>query len=156
MRRRILRAAFFAGMLGLSSAPVSAAHPDLYQVVDNIAIYIGLMPAAIVAGHPRSHAETTMHGGVPRGKHRTHLVVAAFDASTTERITDATVYATVVELGGGMRRTPLAQMTIGDVVTYGDYIHLPDEGYYRIKIEIILADSKKKVEAVFTHQHVNE
>ncbi|MFQ6004182.1 MAG: hypothetical protein ACE5OQ_01650 [Woeseia sp.] len=150
---RILQAICCAGLFGFGVAPVGAAEDLPYQVVDNIALYIGLMPAAIIAGHPSGHLETTMHGGALRGKHRSHLVLAAFDESTGERITQATVFATVMALGGVTRRTQLMPMTIADVVTFGNYVYLPNEGLYRIKIELTLLDSARKVEAIFQHVH---
>jgi hypothetical protein len=156
MIARILQAICCAGLFGFGVTPVGAADYDPYQVVDNVALYIGLMPAAIIAGHPSNHPETVMHGGVPRGKHRSHLVVAAFDASTGERITRAAVFATVTELGGTTQRTPLEPMTIADVVTFGNYVHLPNDGHYRIKIELRQLDSNKTVQAVFQHLHVIE
>jgi hypothetical protein len=153
MNVRLLLAISCAGLYGFGAYPVGAAEYVPYRVIDNVALYIGLVPAAIVAGHPPGHPDSAMHGGAPRGRHRSHLVLAAFDVSTGERITQATAFATVTELGGTMQRTRLSSMTIADVVTFGDYVYLPNEGRFQIKIEVTLLDSGEKVEAVFQHLH---
>ena len=39
------------------------------KTVQGLTIDYGIVPAAIVKGHPPTHAERTMHGGVPQGQH---------------------------------------------------------------------------------------
>src|SRR4051794_23124619 len=68
-----------------------------------LAVYIGLVPAEIVRGHPADYPERTMHGG-PRphgGEHEYHLVAAVFDAATADRVSDARVSARIAGLGLG-------------------------------------------------------
>jgi hypothetical protein len=66
------------------------------------------------------------------------------------------VFATVTKLGSTMRRTQLSPRTIADVVTVGDYVYLPNEGWFRIKIESTLSDAGEKVDAVYKHLHKME
>jgi hypothetical protein len=64
-----------AGALFLSlvaAAPASSSDDENYKVSDGLGVYVGLLPAALIKGHPANHPETTMHGGVPSGAHEYH------------------------------------------------------------------------------------
>ncbi|WP_297185406.1 hypothetical protein [uncultured Porticoccus sp.] len=124
-----------------------------FQVADGVAIYIGLMPAQVVQGHPAAHEESRMHGGVPGGGSPVHLVVTLFDDATGQRITEAFVKAEVVELGLTPQRKELEMMHIADTVSYGNYFSLRSEGPYRIRLKIRLPEREKVVEATFSHNH---
>ncbi|HEX2795444.1 MAG TPA: hypothetical protein VHN38_00015 [Immundisolibacter sp.] len=41
--------------------------------------YVGMLPVAMVDGHPSEHPEAVVHGASPRGKHRFQLPTALFD-----------------------------------------------------------------------------
>lgn len=58
-------ALFGGGLSGLAMADDATQS----QTVQGLTIYYGIVPAAIVNGHPPTHAERTMHGGVPQGQH---------------------------------------------------------------------------------------
>ncbi|GBE08570.1 MAG TPA: hypothetical protein ENG90_09615 [Gammaproteobacteria bacterium] len=83
--------------------PIAAAAdaPDNFQVVDGVAIYLGVVPAQVIQGHPKEHLESKMHGGVPIKGHRDHVVVALFDDATGKRIENAKVKGSVMEIGLG-------------------------------------------------------
>ncbi|MDO9067071.1 MAG: hypothetical protein Q7W05_01285, partial [Deltaproteobacteria bacterium] len=49
-----------AGILAMSAMVSPAADISQYKVVDGVAIYIGVMPAEMVKGHPRTHSEGVM------------------------------------------------------------------------------------------------
>ena len=53
----------------------------------------------MILGHPQERAEREIHGSVPGGTHRDHLIVALFDDATGQRIAEAQVTATVKEIG---------------------------------------------------------
>ena len=113
-----------------------------FQVANGVAIYIGLMPAQIVQGHPVGHEESSMHGGLPGGGSPVHLVVTLFDDSTGQRITP--------------QRKELEIMHIADTVSYGNYFSLKSEEPYRIRLKIRLPEREKVVEATFSHNHKPE
>jgi len=135
--------------------PVAAAAdaPESFQVVDGIAIYLGVMPAQILQGHPDEHPEHKMHGGVPAKGHRDHVVVALFDDATGKRIENAEVTGSVMEIGSGSKKKKLEPMKIAGTITYGNYFDMPDNNIYHIKVHIHLQGIKGIVEAQFTHQH---
>jgi hypothetical protein len=55
-----------------SSMAVAADDPP-YKLAGGLAVYIGVVPAELVKGHPSQHAEKTMHGGAPKGAHQYHV-----------------------------------------------------------------------------------
>lgn len=122
----------FVGMPGIATA----ADADQTKTAAGLTAYVGLMPAAIVWGHPKTHAETRMHGGPPTGAHAYHLTVAIFDATTGARIEDAKVAARVSSLGLLGPRKALEPMKIADTITYGNYFDLPGKGAYRINVQV--------------------
>lgn len=66
--------------LGTSHASGTSENEN-HRIVDDLAVYLGVLPAAIVRGHPKAHPETSMHDGAPGGAyHQYHVVVALFDA----------------------------------------------------------------------------
>ena len=78
--KTLLKAALvLIGVAILSPLAAAADVPESFQVVDGVAIYLGVMPAQILQGHPEEYVESRMHGGVPSKAHRDHVVVALFD-----------------------------------------------------------------------------
>lgn len=75
-----------------------------------------------------------MHRRVPSGRHEYHIVVAAFGAATSERVSDAAVTGERSELGLAGIRKALEPMTIAQTITYGGYFDLPDHDIYTVKL----------------------
>lgn len=140
------------GVAVVNAVAAAADNPENFQVVDGVAVYLGVMPAQIVQGHPGTHPEAGMHGGVPARGHRDHVVVALFDDATGERIENAQVSGSVMELGLGGERKNLEPMRIADTLSYGNYFHMPDSGIYHIRVRI-RRPGAADVEAKFTHRH---
>lgn len=72
---------------------------DGYLTSDGVAVYLGIVPAAVVRGHPSGHTEGAMHGGAGSGRHQQHIVVAVFDAETGMRVENARVSVRIAGLG---------------------------------------------------------
>jgi len=143
------------GLFALNAVAAEDA-PETFQVVDGVAIYLGVMSAQIVQGHAREHEESKMHGGTPAGPYRNHLVVALFDDASGRRIEDAQVTAAVSELGMGLGWKPLEPMRIADTLTYGNYFSMPGTGTYRIQLRIRRPGLAQPIEAAFTHGHAKQ
>lgn len=141
------------GLVTLNAGAAAGDAPETFQVVDGGANYLGVMPAQIVQGHAAEHEESKMHGGVPPGRYRDHMVVALFDNASGRRIVDAQVTAAVMEQGLGPERKTLEPMRINDSVTYGNYFGIPDNGIYHIQVRIRLSGHPQPVEATFTQQY---
>jgi hypothetical protein len=144
----------FAVMLAGFGRPASAAVDERYKIADGLAVYLGVLPAQVLRGHPPAHAERSMHGGPPGGRHDYHLVIAVFDAASGARINDANVTATVFGLGYvGSSRRQLEPMSLADTVTYGGFIALPGNDRYTITIEIRRPGQGSPVRVDFVYQH---
>lgn len=159
MKSRFLTIALrgvLAGILAMSTMASLAVDTSQHKVVDGVAIYIGVMPAEMVKGHPRIHSEGVMHGGVPAGKNRYHLVVALFDDASGKRISGAGIKARISELGLAGQEKKLDPMVIAGNVTYGNYFAMPNPGQYRIHLKIRHAriNSVGAIEAEFEYQRL--
>lgn len=132
--------------------PGRAAPLEQHQLVDHIAIYLGVLPAEMILGLHGDHVEETMHGGAPTGAHRYHVVVALFESVSGRRISDAQVTARVSELGlaGPVKR--LERMVIGDTISYGNYFKMPGKALYRIELQI-RRPGAAPVTATFEYKH---
>lgn len=130
-----------------------AADVPTHKVVDGVAIYFGVLPSEMVLGHPKPHTEAGMHGGVPPGEHRYHVVVALFNAATGKRITGAQVKARVSELALSGTEKTLEPMLIADTITYGNYFKMSGTGIYRIQVQVRRSGVADAIEAEFEYQH---
>ena len=124
-----------------------------YRAAGDLAVYLGILPAAILRGHDPAHGERAAHGRVPRGPHAYHLVVAIFDAKSGERVSDAEVVASVAPTGLAGQRHRLKPMKIEDSVTYGGFVQLPGDDRYAIKLEIRRPGRPAPIKADFTYEH---
>lgn len=160
-RRAILRSGL--ATLGLAvlwpaaSLPAFAQSDENYKVVEDVAAYLGVVPAEIVRGHPINHPEPGMHGGPPAGSHPYHIVVALFDEPSGQRIEDAEVTAHVSGLGHvGGTRIALEPMLIADVVTYGGFVTLPGTDRYTIDLVVSRPGQVATTKISFSYEHVAE
>jgi hypothetical protein len=147
--RRAIASAACAAVLALSPAAYAAGD---VRAVGGLKIYLGIVPAAIVQGHhPPAHLQSKMHGGVPRGRDRHHVMVAVFDAATGARIDDAVLTATVGVPGLAPVRRRLEPMAIVGAMSYGNYFALSSPGPYRIELHIVRPDADRPTVATFTY-----
>lgn len=145
--------AIMSVIAGMFLTGAFAADVPTHKVVDGVAIYLGVLPSEMVLGHPRSHTEAGMHGGVPAGKHQYHVLVAIFDAANGKRIANAQVKARVSELALSGAEKKLEPMHIADSITYGNYFRMPNTGIYRIQVQIRRSGVAQAIEAEFEYQH---
>lgn len=94
-----------------------------------------------------------MHGGVPRGAHWHHLLVALFDNKTSERIVQAKVTAQITELGLGTERLPLEMVSIEGAGTFMNYTRFDKTGLYTIELTIEKKGSREPIAAQFRYRH---
>ena len=78
-----------------------------------------------------------MHGGPLKAPGATHVTLAAFDARTGARISDATASLDVSGPGHpGRVSVPLEPMTVAGGATYGGYVTLQKGGSYRLTFTV--------------------
>lgn len=148
---RYTTAGVLALLLALASLTAHAAENTQYKIVDGLSIYVGVLPAEMLLGHSKGHEEREMHGGVPAGANRYHVVVALFDATSGKRITDAQVKIGGASIGIAAARKKAEPMLVNNQVTYGNYVTLPGQGPYKIQIEIRRTGTSKLIEVEFDY-----
>lgn len=131
----------------------ATAQDGQYKMAGGFAVYIGFMPAELVNGPSAHPTERLMHGGVPRGSHQYHIVVAIFDAASQARISDATVIAKVSGIGLSGAQNTLDPMKIAGTITYGGFFYLPGPDGYTVHLTIKRPGSKTPVELEFNYDH---
>lgn len=153
---RILFGFAFALQLGLLMLGQAIADDTSnFKTVAGVSVYIGLIPAEIVRGHPGGHPEAEMHGGAPSGPHAYRLVVALFNEDGGDRIENAEVAATVSGLGHvGQATTRLEPMLIENKVTYGAFIDLRALERFDIALTIKVPDRPKPLRVDFANEHL--
>jgi hypothetical protein len=139
--------------MAVTLASTAAAQGGQYKTVGGVAVYIGFMPAELLKGPLVHPAERLMHGGVPRGSHQYHVIVAVFDAASQVRISDATVIAKVSGIGLSGSQQTLDPMKIAGTITYGGFFYLPGPDGYTIQLTIQRRGSKTPVELEFKYDH---
>ena len=156
MHRRILKPLLHTAMAGIAALLLGSALADdsgQHKIVNGVAIYFGIMPAEMILGHPKTHSEATMHGGVPAGEHQRHVLVALFDAASGKRIVGAKVSARVYELNRAGTQKKLDPMLIADTVSYGNYFNIPANNIpYHILVLIELPGVAGVIETEFDYQ----
>lgn len=139
--------------LMLASNAAVAADTSGYTTVDGMLVYYAVLPAEIVREFPTGSPEAEMHGGVPGGRHVHHIQIAAFDAETSERITDAQVSASIAEIGLGSESIELEPFLVDDVLTYGGYFEFSKLATYAIDIRIERPDAAAATRVRFDYRH---
>ena len=139
------RSAIIAGSVAASAA-LAQAVDDYTRTAGGVTVYLGVMPAAIVKGHP-------MRGGTPTGPHEYHVLAAVFDAATGARVSDATVTAYVSGLGLSGTGKKLEAMEIAGTTTYGGFFNLPGRDLYTVKLNVERPGSVQPVLMEFKYDH---
>lgn len=154
MSRRVLRCLtipILALMFALAPLVARGGEGGQQKTVDGVSVYIGVLPAEMLLGHPKGHHEREMHGGVPAGTSRYHVVVALFDAASGKRITGAQVKIGGASIGMAPSRKKAEPMLVNNVITYGAYITLPGPGPYKIQVEVRRPGVGRPIEVEFDY-----
>lgn len=157
--RNLLGGALAAAVFVWSAFSAAAETGDR-QIVNDVVIYLAVLPAEIVAGQAQGHHEPNMHRGTPGWGDQYHIMVALFDHTNWARIDGADVSATLSDARTPGRRVAgprkqLEPMTIAGTATaaYGNYFNIPGTGPYRIDLEIRRSGTKQPIKASFGYRH---
>ena len=92
-------------------------------------VYLGIMAADVIREHSDRYPKHERQK-IPSGPHVHHVMLALFDVSSGERITDADVEARVSPLGLSGPKKRLDPTSVAGAVTYCNYFTLaPTETY---------------------------
>ena len=139
-------------LMGVSAQALADTASDS-KTVGNILIYMGLLPAEMIRGHPQQHPEVSMHGGLQSGSGQYHVLIALFDSKTGSRIENADVSARVSEIGLAGDEKKLEPMQIAGTVTYGNYFRMAGRGPFKIALTIHVPGQPQEIRTTFEHRH---
>jgi|GEM_PF-5040036 len=100
-----------------------------------LSIYMGMIPTELIQEReiPR---EAKMHGGIPQGKNRYHFVVALFNDSTGERITNMKVSAKLSGIDLSTKTKSMERMEVNGMVTFGNYFSIDKKTPFKIRLKL--------------------
>lgn len=139
--------------LVLASTPSSAGVVDGVKTVDDLKIYLGVLPAALVRGHKAELAAAVHAGLPPRSLHNMHLLVAVFDKNTGARLRGIRVVARIHGTNQNRWNVRLAPMTVNGALTFGGYTNLGAEENVMISVDVARPNRKHVTTAQFQYDH---
>lgn len=135
-----------AGGIALALIPTSsgAGVTDGVKTVDDLTIYLGVMPAAIVRGH-EEELNAAVRAGLPRSSaHNVHIVAAVFNKTSGARIENVQVRARIHEIRARVHGTKprnwtvrLEPMRVNGALTFGAFTNLGGWQNAMISIDVI-------------------
>ena len=154
---KMLGALLIAALL-CGTGLLRAEQGESSQVVGGVSIYVGVLPAQMIAMQPKEHHETNMHRGAPGWGEQYHVMVSLFEHVKWTPIADAgvTVSVTDARSPGQRVRGPqkqLERMAVAGSMAYGNYFNMPGLGPYRIDIEIRRPGTQQPIKAAFDYRH---
>lgn len=118
----------------LNSGSGATAGQD-YRVVADTRLDFGVVPVSVMRSQSKTYP-ASIFGAIPDLPDHYYVTVAAFDARTGKRITDAVVKAQVSGTAGVGRQQTLKPITIGEAVSYGGYVAMAGGGPYRVAVQV--------------------
>lgn len=156
VHRRLLGTGLGVVLAGLPREAGAVHQEGTFRQAGNLAVYLVVIPSAVVRGHPPEHRGQGMHGGPPPDPYAHHLIVAVFEVATGERVTDAAVTAIVHGLHHRLpedmprERIAMEPMSVGGAPAYGGFATLPARAQFSIEVEVVRPRAAP-VRAVFQH-----
>lgn len=155
--RRVVAIVGIAFWLMLANVSWAAGNQQ-YQLVNGLAVYIGVLPAAMTTRYLPGRSPSEVHGGAPSWGEQFHVIVAIFDNTSGTRVTDAEVSAAVVNASVPGERVSgppgkLQPMQLADGTAYGNYFNMPGPIPYRIEVEIRRRGIREAAKATFDYKH---
>ena len=142
-------------MLSLALVASAAAAATEYEKhADGLVVYMGVMPAEVLRGRSDTDHLATMHGGLPWGSGSHHIIMSVFDEATRRQLDDATVEASVGQLGRGETRRQLEPMKIANTTTYGNFFPMAGSGPFLVRVSIRRAGQDHPTQVQFKYAHL--
>ena len=104
-----------------------------YRVGAETTLEFGVVPTSIMRNQPKDYP-TAVYGAVPTLPDHYYVTVAAFDARTGRRVTDAVVKARISGAAGSGREQTLKPITVANAVSYGGYFPMAGGGPYKVAV----------------------
>jgi len=125
----------FAGLISTNS--VYAEHSHQHVKAMGIDVYLVVMPAEMISGHPEDHPESLMHReNRIENKNQFHISVGVIEAKSGFRLQNLDVSARVIS---GDYQGPvkiMENMQMGGKHSFGNYFMIPGSGAYQVEVKI--------------------
>lgn len=121
-----------------------------YRIVADTTLDFGVVSASTMRSRAKDYP-TSVYGTAPSLPDHYYVTVAAFDARTGRRITDAVVRARVTGAAGAGREQTLKPITVGDAVSYGGYFPMAGGGPYKVAVHVTRPGASAPVDAQFQY-----
>ncbi|MBN8739083.1 MAG: hypothetical protein BGP24_10035 [Lysobacterales bacterium 69-70] len=149
LRRVIVGAAFVA-----LAAAAQAAPTDQRMQNERVTLYYGVVPAAlsqaVLSAHP---PPADVHGTVRFAAGTHHLVIALFDTSSGQRITQATVTVRHTPPRGEATTKVLEPMALGDTQSFGATFVIAEGRDHRFRIDVRWGERVERFDMVYDNLH---
>lgn len=113
--------AIFLAVLAFAARGVTADDSSWHRIVDDMSVYLPLLPVELASGTPRS-----LHSAEPHGRDTHHVVIGLFNTASERRISLPEVRAKLVGRGPLGREQRIEPMRIAGAISYGTVFSLPD------------------------------
>jgi cytochrome c5 len=121
-----------------------------YRVVADTTVDFGVVPANVIGNQPNDYPPG-VYGAVPSLPDHYYVTVAAFDAGTGKRITDAIVKARVSGAAGGGREETQKPIAVAEAISYGGYFPMAGGGPYKVIVRVTRPGVAAPVDAQFQY-----
>lgn len=139
--------------MALAATPSAAGVVDGVKTVDDLRIYLGVLPAGLVRGHQAERA-MAVHGGLPRSSvHNIHVLAAVFDKNTGARLSGIRVNARIHGTNQNRWTVALKPMIVNNALTYGGFTNLGAQEDVMISIDVVRPNRKHVTTAQFEYNH---
>jgi len=139
MNRRLFLNLFYS-LLFVSLFKVSSVHAEhSHQHIKamGIDVYLVVMPAEMISGHPKYHPESLMHReNRIENKNQFHITIGVIEAKSGLRLQNLDVSARVIS---GDYKGPvktMENMQMGGEHSFGNYFIIPGLGAYQVEVKI--------------------
>jgi len=149
----------FALAAALAAAPVrgwpaASGEAGFRKEVDGFAVYLAVMPAAVLRGPAAEEvpgASPFRRPPAPRDTH--HVMVSLFDLDGGRRVTGARVEARVAALGFSGAKKALELTDVAGAPVYAARFPMQGRGPFRVDVEFLPAGATRasRVRFYFTH-----
>ena len=120
------------------------------RIVGGTAVHFGAIPADAIRKSPKAYPQKT-YGVPPQGPDQYYVTVALFDASTGNRVSDATVRVRVSTADGSGPEKALEPVTGAGAPTYGAYFAMGGAGPFAIAVRIQRPGAAEAVTSAFQY-----
>ncbi len=147
---------FILALAVFGALPAAAGHPMQSETADGVRVYLGIMPATMLREHGEEYREHNAQCPPPGGSDSHHVMIALFDESSGERITDADVEVRVSPLGLVGPRKHLHPIPVADATSYCNYFSLSTPDTYTINVDIRRPNAPGVIRTKFVYRLYRE